>query len=81
MHIVQTKFRYQHGLSLIELMISLLLGALLLFGVFRIFDTNQQTARMANAFSRVQEGGRISMEMIARDIRMADHWGCTPGVS
>ncbi len=73
----RSKFTYQKGLSLIELMIALLLGALLLSGVFRIFDTNQQTSRMATAFSRVPESGRISMEMIARDIRLADYWGCT----
>src|SRR5690606_11335097 len=27
-------------------------------------------------FGRVQESGRIATEMVARDIRMADYWGC-----
>ena len=71
--------KYQKGLSLVELMVSILLGALLLFGVFQIFSSNQQTSRLSNAFARVQEGGLIAMEIIARDIRMADSWGCAPG--
>lgn len=73
------KVRCQKGISLIELMIALLLGALLMFGIFQIFDSNRQTSQVTTAFSRVQEGGRISMEMMVRDIRLTDHWGCTPG--
>lgn len=69
---------YQHGLGMIELMVGLLLSSMLLFGVLQIFDTNKRSSQVANAFSRVQESGRIAMEMVSRDIRMADYWGCTP---
>lgn len=66
----------QGGFSLIELMVSLGLGALLLLGVLSVFDTNRQSSRMSHAFVEVQEGGRIATELLTRDIRMADFWGC-----
>ncbi|WP_193166329.1 PilW family protein [Microbulbifer hainanensis] len=68
----------QRGLSLIELMIAILLSSLLLLGVLQIFDGNRNTIRMQNAFARVQESGRYAMDMLTREVRMADYWGCAP---
>lgn len=72
---------HQQGLSIIELMVAVALSSLLLFGVLNIFDGTKRSTQIANSFSRVQEGGRIATEMMARDIRMADYWGCTPDSS
>jgi type IV pilus assembly protein PilW len=72
---------YQSGFSIIELMVALLLGATLLLGVLQIFDATKRSAQVVNALARAQESGRIAMEVLARDIRMADHWGCTPDSS
>ncbi|WP_346838842.1 PilW family protein [Microbulbifer sp. SAOS-129_SWC] len=68
----------QRGLSLIELMIAILLSAMLLWGVLQIFDSNRNTMRMQTAFARVQESGRFAMDLLARQIRIADYWGCAP---
>lgn len=73
-----TSLSRQRGLSLIELMIGLLLSAMLLWGVLQIFDSNRNTMRMQNAFARVQESGRFAMDLLTKEVRMADYWGCAP---
>jgi type IV pilus assembly protein PilW len=67
---------YQTGLSLIEIMIALLIGAFLLGGVLQIFIGSKQTSRMQGNLSRLQENGRFALDFIGRDIRMAGYWGC-----
>ena len=79
MHLKIKKYRnlcQQAGFSLIELMISIPLGLLVLFAVLKIFTANIEGVNLQNSFSRVQEHGRMSMELMVRDIRMADYWGC-----
>ncbi|MEX1032057.1 MAG: PilW family protein [Cellvibrionaceae bacterium] len=71
----------QTGLTIIELMIAVALGVTLLAGVLQIFDANNQSGRLQTAFARVQESGRIATDMLARDIRNADYWGCAPDAS
>lgn len=71
----------QRGFTLVELMIAMGLSATLLFGVLQIFDANKQSSRMQHALVEVQENGRIAAEILARDIRMADYWGCMDVVS
>lgn len=66
----------QGGLSLLELMIALTLSAFLMIGVTQTFLSNLQSNRVQNSYSRVQESGRLSLELLQRDIRMADFWGC-----
>ncbi len=68
--------RKQAGISLVEVMIAMLLGVILMGGVLQIFASSRQTYRVHEAVSRMQEGGRMSLEIIARDVRMADFWGC-----
>lgn len=66
----------QQGFTLIEIMISLLLGVFLLGGVIGIFLNTKQTYRVQDGLSRLQENGRYAMEFIGRDIRMADYKAC-----
>lgn len=73
------KFGRQRGLSLIELMIGILLSSLLLLGVLQVFQSNKDTMRMQTAFSRVQESGRFAIDLLSKEIRSADYWGCLPG--
>ncbi|MBB3170123.1 PilW family protein [Simiduia aestuariiviva] len=75
---IATSHARQAGFSLIEIMIALGLSATLLFGVLQIFDANKQSGNLQQAYAEVQESGRIATEFIARDIRMADYWGCAP---
>jgi len=71
----------QRGLSIIELMIALSLGLLVLFAVLQVFTASLQSANLQNEFSRVQENARMSIQMLSRDIRAADYWGCMNDMS
>ncbi len=71
----------QQGLTLIEMMVAITISLILLAGVIQIFVGNKQTYRITEELSRVQENGRFSMDFIAREIRMADFWGCANAAS
>jgi type IV pilus assembly protein PilW len=71
----------QSGLSLVEVLIGMLLGLFLVGGVLQVFASSRQTYRVHDATSRMQESGRMALEVIARDIRMADFWWRISGVA
>ncbi len=71
-----TKFRNQSGMTLIEIMIAMVLGAFLIGGVIQIFLNTQRTYRMQENLSRMQENGRFALEFLSRDVRMADYRAC-----
>lgn len=66
----------QRGLSLIELMISLALGLLVVLAVTYVFAGSRANYRHQDALSAVQESGRIALEVLTRDVRMAGYPGC-----
>lgn len=68
--------RGQQGLSLVELMVSLLIALLLGFGVIQIFVGSHQTYRLDESMARVQENGRYAIEAMKSDIRQAGNFGC-----
>lgn len=69
----------QKGLSLIELMIAMLIGLFLISGVVKVFVDSKRTYVFQQALARIQENGRIAMEFLGRDIRMAGYTGCAGG--
>ncbi|WP_165857632.1 PilW family protein [Marinobacter sp. JSM 1782161] len=68
----------QQGLSIIELMVALALGALLTIGLVQIFTSNSQTFRLNEAEARAQEAGRISTDIVSRALRNSGYFGCYP---
>lgn len=66
----------QRGLSLVELMISITLGLILMTGVIQMFVGSKKTFFSQQSMSRVQETGRLAIEYISRDVRMAGFMGC-----
>ncbi|VUD52907.1 hypothetical protein TDB9533_01727 [Thalassocella blandensis] len=66
----------QKGLSLIELMVSLVIGLVLMTGVVEVFISSKGTFTTQNAMSRVQEVGRLAIDFMAKDIRQAGYAGC-----
>src|SRR5688572_25344418 len=59
------------GFSLVELMISLVLGLLVTAAAVGIFLSNQRTFRATESLARIQEDGRVAFELMARDLRQA----------
>ncbi len=66
----------QTGLSLIELMISITLGLVLMAGVVQMFVSSKTVFTTQQSLSRIQETGRLAIEFLSRDIRMAGFYGC-----
>lgn len=69
--------RRQRGIGLVEIMVALVIGLILLAGLFQIFQSNRTSHRISEALARVQENGRFAMMFLSRDLRMAGHIGCT----
>lgn len=66
----------QQGFTLIELMISLILGLLVVAAAGTIFLSNQRTYAATQSLDRVQESVRVAFELMARDIRDAGGSPC-----
>jgi len=66
----------QQGLTLIEMMISMVIGLVLVGGVLSIFVSTNQTAKLNDNLMRIQEGARGAFEVMARDIREAGQNPC-----
>lgn len=73
--------RGQSGMSLVEVMIAMLLGLFLVGGMMQVFTSSRLTYRVHESTARMQETGRMALEVLSRDIRMADFWGCTGNVT
>lgn len=71
----------QHGLSLVELMVAIAIGAFLVLGLVQIFGSTKASFISAEALSRVQENGRFALEYLRRDARMVGHMGCINDIS
>jgi type IV pilus assembly protein PilW len=69
----------QRGVSLIELLISLVLGLLLIGGVLQLFLGSKATYLSTDAVARVQENGRFAMSFLEPELRMATASGFCAG--
>lgn len=72
--------QWQYGFSLIELMISMLLGLLVIAAAGSLFLANRRVYGNTEAIGRIQENQRSAFEMLARDIREAGGNPCTRNV-
>ncbi|MGH8548520.1 MAG: PilW family protein [Methylococcales bacterium] len=61
----------QHGMTIVEIMIGLLLSMVLSAGVIQIYVSNKQTYYLQDEMSRLQENGRFAIEVLQRTIRGA----------
>ncbi|QKE64491.1 PilW family protein [Aquipseudomonas campi] len=66
----------QQGLTLIELMVTLLLSSFLLLGILQIFISTNSTDRANASLARLQENGRIALDMLKQDLRRTGYQGC-----
>ena len=64
------------GLTLVELLVAVTLGAIILTGAVTLFVNNRDSYKSINELSRLQETARYALGMIVRDIRVAGYFGC-----
>ncbi len=67
----------QKGLSLLELMVALALGALLSIGIASLFSTTSNTNRAQEGIARLQENGRYAINRIEADLRQTSSQYCS----
>jgi type IV pilus assembly protein PilW len=67
------------GLSLVELMISMVLGLVLMGGAFIVFMGSQTGFKTSDNLSRMQDSARIAFVIMSREIREAGSTGCGNG--
>ncbi|MBB6342397.1 type IV pilus assembly protein PilW [Pseudomonas fluvialis] len=70
------KRAHQAGMSLIELMISLLLSSFLILGILQLFINSNSTDKANSALARLQENGRIALDLLKQDLRRTSYQGC-----
>lgn len=63
------------GVSLIEMMVTLVIGSFLMIGVVAIFSQSRNTYRTNDAVERMQENARFALDTVQPDIRLARNWG------
>ena len=67
----------QQGMTLIELMTALAIGAFLMLGAITVFMQSRTTFRINESVARMQENARFAIETLEPEIRMAEYWGLT----
>jgi len=68
--------REQGGFTLVELMISLVLGLLVIAAAGSLFLSNRRVYGSTEAINRIQENQRTAYELLARDLREAGSNPC-----
>lgn len=66
----------QHGLTIVELMITILLSSFLLLGVLQLFINSNSADRTNSSLARLQENGRVALDMLKQDLRRTGYQGC-----
>lgn len=63
----------QRGLTLIELMISITIGLVFIFGAVTFLVSGHQSFRAQNSGSRIQENARFALDILKEHVRMAGY--------
>jgi type IV pilus assembly protein PilW len=78
--VVTQSTQRDQGVTLIELLVALALLSITLVFVYTVFISQQRTYTVQDDIVDAQQAARISLEMIARDVRSAGY-GIAPGVA
>jgi type IV pilus assembly protein PilW len=63
--------KQDHGVTLIELLIVMVIAAILVAGIYSLFITQQRSYAVQDQVTGVQQDARVALDIMARDIRMA----------
>lgn len=76
MTLIKNKLHNSRGFSLIELMISIVLGLMVLIGVSAVYISAKQSFRFQETSGRLQEDANFALDVISKDLRMSAFAGC-----
>lgn len=63
------------GAGLVELMVAMLLSLVLIAGALVAHQRSRAALRTAETVARLQDAGRLALDVLEADVRMASHWG------
>lgn len=75
MLLLRINSRGQHGMGLVELTISMLIGLGLVVGAVSLHQHSSAVSRTAATMARLQEVARLAFDVLETDVRMAGYWG------
>jgi type IV pilus assembly protein PilW len=78
---ISLSHRRQYGMTLVELMIALLIGAVIIFGATTVYERSSKTYGVSESVARLQETARFAMSVIEPDVRMSGYFGLIKGAS
>lgn len=64
------------GFTLIELMVSLLLGTFLIGGVIGVYIANSRTNLVNEQMAQMQQASQVSFQLLSHDVQHAGYSGC-----
>ncbi|MCS6181182.1 PilW family protein [Shewanella baltica] len=67
------------GMSLVELMVSMVIGLFLTLGLFAMFSMSSSNVITTSQFNQLQENGRIALSLMERDISQLGFMGDITG--
>jgi len=70
------KINKQYGLTLIELLVTLAISAVILTGVVTLYVSSLSQSKLTTNLTSIQESGRFALDLISRDLRMSGYTGC-----
>ena len=70
----------QRGVTLVELMVASVIGLILMAGVLSIFVSSKMTYFSNEKMARLQENGRVALNLVSFDVRAAGYSGCARAV-
>jgi len=68
------------GVTLVELMVALLIGAILLGGAITVYVNSRNAYQTNEILARIQENARFALDIVEPDIRQAGYWGLNNGM-
>lgn len=72
---IRSALARQNGMTLIELMVSMVIGIFLTWGAFEVYLQTKGNYRTAEIATRLQENARYALETLEPDLRLAGFWG------
>lgn len=75
------KLSTQHGFTLVELMISIVLGLMVTAAAAQLFITGQRSVALQQGAAGLQNSGSFGLEYILRDVRLANLGASTPAIN
>ena len=78
-HCPTKSIQAQQGYSIVELMVASVVGLIVLSGAVTVFTGNKSSQKLSSGMARIQESGRVALDILSNDIRLTGYQGCTNG--